>query len=65
MQLHNNQDVNWNGQEYFFDENGQAHAQHLHWGNDYTLEDGDLTDDINALSDGVIFYEADIDELFD
>jgi len=65
MQLHHNQDVNWSGQEYFFDENGQAHAQHLHWGNDYTLEDGDLTYDINALSDGVIFYRADIDELFD
>lgn len=56
--LHNDQ-VNWDNNEYYFDENGQAHAQHLHWGDDYTLEDGSTIDDIDAILSGVILREID------
>lgn len=58
--LHNDQ-VNWSGNEYYFDDNGQAHAQHLHWGDDYTLEDGSTIDDIDAIVNGFVLGEIDDD----
>lgn len=59
--LIDNCDVNWDNNEYYFDENGQAHAQHLHWGDDYTLEDGSAIDDVDAVLRGVILRELDDD----
>ena len=56
--LHNAQ-VNWSRNEYYFDDNGQAHAQHLHWGDDYTLEDGSTIDDIDAIVNGFVLGEID------
>ena len=60
--LHNDQ-VNWSHNEYYFDDNGQAHAQHLHWGDDYTLEDGSTIDDIDAIVNGFVLGE--IDDTYD
>jgi hypothetical protein len=62
--LHNDQ-VNWSHANYYYDENGQAHAQHLHWGDDYTLEDGSTIDDMDAVSDGFILREIDEDYDYD
>ena len=59
LKLINNDQANWTKHEYYFDGNGQAHAQHLHWGDDYTLEDGSAIDDIDAILDGVILGSAD------
>ena len=56
--LHNDQ-VNWNHCMHYYDENGQAHAQHLHWGEDYTLEDGSTMDDVDAINEGFILGDAD------
>ena len=56
--LHNDQ-VNWDNNEYYFDDNGQAHAQHLHWGDDYTLEDGSAIDDVDAIVNGFVLCEID------
>ena len=56
--LHNDQ-VNWDKNEYYFDDNGQAHAQHLHWGDDYTLEDGSTIDDVDAIVNGFVLCEID------
>ena len=58
--LHNDQ-VNWDNNEYYFDDNGQAHAQHLHWGDDYTLEDGSAIDDVDAIVNGFVLCEIDDD----
>lgn len=55
LYLIDNIDADWNGKQFFYDENGQAHLQHLHWGDDYTLEEGNAIDDVFALNDGVIF----------
>ena len=60
LTLIDNAQVNWSRSEYYFDENGQAHLQHLHWGDDYTLEEGSAIDDVQALRDGIIF-EGDYD----
>lgn len=57
LTLIDNAQVNWSRNEYYFDENGQAHAQHLHWGDDYTLEDGSAIDDVLALQDGIILND--------
>lgn len=62
--LHNDR-VNWNHREYYYDDNGQAHAQHLKWGNDYTLEDGSTLDDIDAVSEGYIVLDLDEDYDYD
>lgn len=59
FKLLDNERVNWSGSAYYYDENGQAHAQHLHWGDDYTLEDGSAIDDIDAVLNGVILGDAD------
>ena len=53
--LIDNIDVDWNGNQFFYDENGQAHLHHLHWGDDYTLEEGSATDDVVALGEGFVF----------
>ena len=63
FKLLNNDQVNWSRNEYYFDDNGQAHAQHLHWGDDYTLEDGSTIDDIDAIVNGFVLGE--IDDLYD
>ena len=60
--IHNDQ-ADWSGKEYYFDDNGQAHAQHLHWGDDYTLEDGSAIDDIDAIVNGFVLGE--IDDTYD
>jgi hypothetical protein len=60
FKLLNNDQVNWSHANYYYDENGQAHAQHLHWGDDYTLEDGSAIDDVDAILDGVILGNADL-----
>jgi hypothetical protein len=52
-----NDQVNWNGKQFFYDENGQAHLQHLHWGDDYTLEEGNAIDDVEALQHGIILND--------
>lgn len=65
FKLLNNDQVNWSGNEYYFDDNGQAHAQHLHWGDDYTLEDGSTIDDIDAITDGFILGDADAYEQYE
>ena len=57
MELIDNNEVNWTDAEYYYDENGQAHAQHLHWGDDYTLEDGNLIDDVDAILRGIIIRD--------
>ena len=59
FKLLNNDQVNWSASEYYFDDNGQAHAQHLHWGDDYTLEDGSTIDDIDAIVNGFVLGEID------
>ena len=59
--IHNDQ-ADWSGKEYYFDDNGQAHAQHLHWGDDYTLEDGSAIDDVIALAQGIFLGDYDFDE---
>ena len=59
LKLRNNDQVNWSHCAYYYDENGQAHAQHLHWGDDYTLEDGSAIDDMDAISEGFILGEID------
>ena len=61
LNLIDNDQADWSGKEYYFDDNGQAHAQHLHWGDDYTLEDGSTIDDIDAIMSGVILREIDDD----
>jgi hypothetical protein len=33
----------------------------LHWGDDYTLEDGSTIDDMDAISEGFILGEIDDD----
>ena len=58
--IHNDQ-ADWSGKEYYFDDNGQAHAQHLHWGDDYTLEDGSAIDDVDAIVNGFVLCEIDDD----
>lgn len=65
FKLLDNDQANWSGREYYFDDNGQAHAQHLHWGDDYTLEDGSAIDDIDAISDGFILGQIDDDYDYD
>ena len=62
FKLLNNDQVNWSHNEYYFDDNGQAHAQHLHWGDDYTLEDGSAIDDVIALEQGIFLGDYDFDE---
>ena len=52
LKLVDNERANWNSKEFYYDENGQAHEQHLHWGNDYTLEEGDMIDDAEAIESG-------------
>ena len=59
FKLLNNDQVNWSRNEYYFDDNGQAHAQHLHWGDDYTLEDGSAIDDVDAIVNGFVLCEID------
>jgi hypothetical protein len=59
FKLLSNDQVNWSHANYYYDENGQAHAQHLHWGDDYTLEDGSTIDDIDAIEDGFILGNLD------
>ena len=61
FKLLDNDQVNWSGSEYYFDDNGQAHAQHLHWGDDYTLEDGSAIDDVDAIVNGFVLCEIDDD----
>ena len=63
FKLLDNDQVNWSRNEYYFDDNGQAHAQHLHWGDDYTLEDGSTIDDIDAIVNGFVLGE--IDDTYD
>jgi len=63
LNLISNEQADWSGKEYFFDENGQAHAQHLHWGDDYTLEDGSAIDDVDAIVNG--FVLGNIDDSYD
>lgn len=63
FKLLDNDQVNWSGREYYFDDNGQAHAQHLHWGDDYTLEDGSTIDDVDAIVNGFVLYNLDDYEL--
>ena len=62
LKLIDNQDVNWSTKAFYYDENGQAHAQHLHWGDDYTLEDGSTIDDVDALCEGVYISGFDYEE---
>ena len=62
LYLLDNADVNWDGQQFVYDENGQAHLHHLHWGDDYTLEEGNAVDDVRALIKGVFLGEYDFDE---
>lgn len=59
FKLLDNDQANWSDRDFYYDDNGQAHAQHLHWGDDYTLEDGSAIDDIQAILDGVILGEID------
>lgn len=59
FKLLDNDQVNWSTKDHYYDDNGQAHAQHLHWGDDYTLEDGSAIDDVDAILDGVILGNAD------
>jgi len=59
FKLLDNTRVNWSDRPFYYDENGQAHAQHLHWGDDYTLEDGSTIDDMDAISEGFILGDAD------
>ena len=59
MKLLHNDQVNWNHCAYYYDDNGQAHAQHLQWGEDYTLEDGSTMDDVDAINEGFILGDAD------
>ena len=54
-----NDQVNWERCAYYYDDNGQAHAKHLEWGDDYTLEDGSAMDDMDAISEGFILGDAD------
>lgn len=61
FKLLDNDQANWSDRDFYYDDNGQAHAQHLHWGDDYTLEDGSAIDDIQAILDGVILGEIDDD----
>lgn len=65
FKLLSNDQVNWTRNEHYFDENGQAHAQHLRWGDDYTLEDGSTLDDIDAIADGYILGTLDEDYDYD
>lgn len=64
LYLVDNSDVNWDGCQFVYDENGQAHEWHLHWGDDYTLEQGNAIDDVRALAEGYVF-SATADEEFD
>jgi hypothetical protein len=50
---------------YYYDDNGQAHAHHLQWGEDYTLEDGSTMDDVEAIEGGFMLYELDDDYDYD
>lgn len=59
FKLLNNDEADWSHKPFYYDDNGQAHAQHLHWGDDYTLEDGSTLDDIDAIEDGFILGDAD------
>ena len=52
LKLIDNQNVNWDSKEFYYDENGQAHEHHLHWGDDYTLESGSMIDDAQAIDSG-------------
>ena len=63
LNLISNEQADWSGSEYYFDDNGQAHAQHLHWGDDYTLEDGSAIDDVDAIVNG--FVLGNIDDSYD
>ena len=61
--LLDNDQVDWSDREYYYDNNGQAHAQYLHWGDDYTLEGGSAVDDIDAIMRGIYLFF--IDDLTD
>ena len=61
MELINNSEVDWSGKEYFYDDLGNPHKQHLKYGHDYELEGGMLLDDIDALQNGYIFDEEGYD----
>jgi hypothetical protein len=65
FKLLDNTRVNWSDKPFYYDENGQAHAQHLQWGEDYTLEDGSTMDDVDAISEGFILGEPDDDYDYD
>ena len=57
MELIDNSQANWQGKDFYYDDNGVAHRQDLHYGDDYTLESGSLIDDVQALSNGYIFED--------
>jgi hypothetical protein len=65
FKLLDNTRVNWSDRPFYYDDNGQAHAQHLQWGEDYTLEDGSTMDDVDAISEGFILGEPDDDYDYD
>ena len=59
MKLIDNESCDWSGRDYYMDNNGVAHKNHLNYGNSYTLENGDLLDDIMALQNGMCLDELD------
>jgi hypothetical protein len=65
LKLLNNDRVNWSHKPFYYDDNGQAHAQHLEWGEDYTLEEGSAMDDVEAMGEGFILGEPDDDYDYD
>jgi hypothetical protein len=62
LTLINNSDADWSGHEFYYDDNGVAHRHHLKYGDDYTLESGNLVDDIDALAHGFIFNNEEYDD---
>jgi len=55
LQLINNSECDWSNHEFWYDNSGNPHKQHLHYGHDYELEGGTLLDDVDALQNGYIF----------
>jgi len=54
MQLIDNTEADWSHHEFYVDSNGQSHLKHLRYGDDYTLEEGDLLDAVEAVLRGDI-----------
>lgn len=59
MELTYNENVNWNDNEYKYDEKGNPHRWYVNVNKtqSYEFEDGDLQDDVLALQSGYIFFD--------